>query len=266
MQPADSLRLLGTAKLLFETGRAVLVKLASKQRSEPDSAWQSLLLAEAAVQLIVFNRLMDETVQTAPDNELEAAFARTTAKPTALLPWVLAVTEALQLACSGPDTDAGELWATGARRSLFGVPCIWVSRSYSCLAALTIAGTLHLPPAAGRLYPAVSCYLRVLNLLLNHCWWELHRSELLGQPEQKQLIVHCVLQQALPALAAQLETVTASGVNWEAVQPIAPSKVSPIYFGTPGAPRPSRRSVVGQDEAWLGGLLHTEHTRPFTHL
>lgn len=113
LPPADSLRLLGAARLLFEAGRLVLVSLSDALRLFSESSSGDLphqVIRLACMQLRSLIQLIK--AGTALDKRSVTVFVRTTAKPAAVLPWMAAVTAALQLACGSPDTEDGE-WRWG---------------------------------------------------------------------------------------------------------------------------------------------------------
>lgn len=261
LQPADSLRLLGTAKVLFELGQVMLSRLSSKLRSEPEPRWRHSLLAEVAAHLTVFSLLMGEMLRSTADDKLEAAFARTTAKPQVLLPWLLAVTEALQLVCSGPGINAGKP----------PVARFWVCCALQCPAMgslLTSFPSLHVTflMSAGVLYDGLSHYFNILRVLLNgHCWTQ-HRAELLGRPALRTAVLNCLLHQLLPVVTDHLEAGTAAGINWQAVQPVPLAEATPVYFAALGDQNPGGPMPPAHGEAWLAGALGSPGTRPYGQL
>lgn len=108
LQPAERLRLLGTARVLYGMGRLTLGSMTAAARQEAQAGPQrTLLLSSLCAQLHASDLLTGIALKDGSGSgKLEAAFSRTTAKPAALLPWLAAITEALQLV--GCDRDAGD--------------------------------------------------------------------------------------------------------------------------------------------------------------
>lgn len=109
LQPADSLRLLNSGSLLFGMGPLILDFMAAREQLEP-AAWRHFILGQAHMQLFLFFLLTDIGLahDTSGNYDLGAVFARTTAKPEAMLPWFVALAKVLQQVSSGADVDEGE--------------------------------------------------------------------------------------------------------------------------------------------------------------
>lgn len=107
LQPADSLRLLNSGSLLFGMGPLILDFMAAREQLEP-AAWRHFILGQAHMQLFLFFLLTDIGLAHDTSGNLGAVFARTTAKPEAMLPWFVALAKVLQQVSSGADVDEGE--------------------------------------------------------------------------------------------------------------------------------------------------------------
>ena len=107
-----------------------------------------------------------------------------------------------------------------------------------------------------------------MKLVLGVQTWKRHGEELLARPADCQAVLACLLQQALPVLAARMEAAAARGISWESVQPHeAAIAVSGLWQGDePGMARPGARLPPGGTDEWLGGLMGAADTRLFYEL
>lgn len=259
LQPGERLRLLGTARILYDLGRLTLSSLHSEAAGEPaDGANRALLLINVGAQLSASDVLTSVGLKGDSSGRLEAVFARTTAKPAALLPWLAAVTEALQLACSDLDAASGELPSLRLLHRRIG---------YACLPAVNTCPDSPIPwPAADEAVNATTSYLQLLKWLLTLRGWDQHRAELQAQPALRAAVVDCLLWQVLPVVAARMEMAAAAGPNWEAVQPADAAQVGAITFLPSDQRRQGSTMQPGLGEIWLEGLLRSEGTRSFCQL
>ena len=221
MQPGTAYRIAAACQLVFDTGRHCIAIITAEIEADvaaggpPDQVTLGLLASLAAYQLeavVGCMLLLQQDRQTT----VGAAFARSTARPAVLLPWLAAIARAvlvLKDEVAAPDSS-------GRRNGLWYLcwhPCCTPVSQFDCLCCCATWVQPCLSPAclpatcllAG---PSVVRYFTTLAGLLA---LETYRDQAMGIAADAALqdgLAGAVLTSCLPLLAARLAAAVAEGL------------------------------------------------------